>query len=273
MFGHSELKILCLGDIVGSIGRRAILQLVPELRKKYKPDLVIANVENLAHGMGITPKTWQEIKNVIDVGTGGNHILEKPEGESLLADAKTPIIRPLNFSGGAAGRGFIIVPTDKGDVLIINATGRVFFREAADYSNPFPAVADLIRQQTAEKKFAAIIVDFHGEATSEKVAMGLWLDGKASAVVGTHTHVPTADARILPGGTAVVTDLGMVGADYSIIGGDAAVILPGFVEERRTSFDIPERGPAVLNGVLLTIDPATGKALAIERVDRQTKIA
>lgn len=272
MLGNSHLKILCIGDIIGKIGRTAVLKKVPELKKKYKVDVVIANVENLAHGTGITEKTWREISHVVDVGTSGNHILRKVEAESLLADEKTSIVRPINFPIGSAGRGHLVYSTDKGDILVINAIGRIFFKEAEKYGNPFTAVQEIL-DQYKDKKFAAIVVDFHGEATSEKVAMGLFLDGKVSAVVGTHTHVPTADAKISTNGTATVTDLGMVGATDSIIGGDKALLLTGFVEGIKTSYDIPEHGQCDINAVIIEVDQTTGQALDIKRVDSHTEIA
>ncbi len=268
----NHLKILAIGDVIGKIGRQAILKKLPELKKKYKVDVVIANVENLAHGTGITEKTWREISGLVDVGTSGNHILRKVEAESLLADEKNPIVRPVNFPAGSAGRGYLIYPTDKGEVLIINAIGRIFFKEAEKYNNPFTAVQEILDQHQ-DKKFAAIIVDFHGEATSEKVAMGLFLDGKVTAVVGTHTHVPTADAKISDKGTATVTDLGMVGATDSIIGGDRELLLVGFVDGVKTAYDIPEHGQCDINAVLIEVDPATGQAVSIERVDSHTEIA
>lgn len=262
------VKVLFFGDVVGKIGRQALKKIIPQLKKKLAPDFIIANVENLAHGIGITAKTLQEVREAgVDFFTGGNHIWKKEEANEILEKSQD-IIRPANYAQ-KSGRGWQIVKIKNYSFLIINLMGRTFIED--ELKNPF-LVADEILAENQEKKLGGTIVDFHAEATSDKVALGWHLDGRVSAVVGTHTHIPTADAKILPQGTAYVSDAGMVGATDSVLGVVKENILDKFVKETAKVHEIPEKGACTVNAVLITIDPATGKAETIKRVDKEIKI-
>lgn len=253
------MKILVVGDITGKPGRRILRETLPRLRRQYGAQLVIANGENAAGGMGITEETAEEIFAAgVDVITGGNHTWRNREAYGLL-DAHPRILRPANYPPGAPGRGAATVEADGTRVGILNLQGRVFMGELDD---PFRA-ADA---QVAELRTVAavIIVDFHAEATSEKIAMGWHLDGKVSAVAGTHTHVQTADERILPGGTAYITDVGMTGPRDGVIGMEREVILEHFRSGLPTRFTVAG-GAAQLNGIALEID-GDGRARSIERI-------
>jgi metallophosphoesterase (TIGR00282 family) len=245
-----------IGDVVGRPGRRAVRKFLPGLCHDYEIGLVIANGENSAGGIGITPDTARELFDCgIDVLTTGNHVWAKKEIISYL-DGELPIIRPLNFPPGAPGRGFLEV---KG-VLIVNLIGRVFI---GGFDCPFRAIDCLLSEIKTDTK--VIIVDFHAEATSEKVAMGRYLDGRVSAVLGTHTHVGTADASILPKGTAYVTDVGMVGPVDSVIGVDTESAIRSFLTGMPHRFFVGE-GAVSFDAVLVDVDEATGKSVNIQRI-------
>ena len=250
------MRILMIGDVVGRPGRKAVRQFLPGLCHDYKLNLVIANGENSAGGIGITPDTAKELFDCgINVITTGNHVWAKKEIIPYL-DGESPIIRPLNFPPGAPGRGFLEV---KG-VLIVNLIGRVFLGE---FDCPFRSIDCLLAEVKTKTK--VIIVDFHAEATSEKVAMGRYLAGRVSAVLGTHTHVGTADASILPEGTAYVTDVGMVGPADSVIGVDTASAIRSFLTGMPHRFFVGE-GPVTFDAVLVEVDEATGRAISIQRI-------
>lgn len=249
-----------IGDIVGSPGRRAVRELVPSLRAEHGLDLVIANGENSAGGFGITYSTAQDILDAgVDVITTGNHIWRKKEIIPYLQE-DLPILRPSNFPPGVPGRGYLTI----GDTSILNIMGRVFM-ESLDC--PFREADRVIEEIGSLSLGGIVLVDFHAEATSEKQAMGWYLDGRVSAVVGTHTHVPTADTRILPEGTAYVSDLGMVGPLNSVIGTDPNAVLEKFLKQTPRHFTVA-KGPTVFNSVLIDIDEHTRKACSIERIDR-----
>jgi metallophosphoesterase (TIGR00282 family) len=255
------LNVLLIGDIVGKLGRRTVAAVLPGLRKEFEVGLVIANGENTAGGRGLTPGKAEELYEAgIDVVTGGNHIWENREIYPVLNDPEAPVIRPMNYPEGVPGRG---VHKHNG-VAILNAMGRTFMGVTID--DPFRAL-DHALEGVADCRVR--ILDFHAEATSEKIAMAYYLDGRISAVVGTHTHVPTSDTRILPKGTAYVTDLGMCGALHSVLGMDTERVIERFLTQIPNRFDPVEKGPAVFNSVLITIDPDSGRALHIERVDRE----
>lgn len=267
------IKILFFGDVVGKIGRQGLKKVLPKLRKKYNPDLVIANGENLAHGLGVTKKILLEMKNVgVDFFTSGNHIWRKKGIDEIFQDpeVKDYIIRPANWSEGVSGEGAKILKVGKFSVLVINLMGRVFIEQ--DLDCPFRKL-DKILSEYKDKKINAILVDIHGEATSEKVALGWYSDGRVSAVLGTHTHVGTADAKILPLGTAYITDAGMVGAKDSVIGMRKEEPLAGFLTQLPQAFEPPEQGEVIIGGVYLEIDPKTKKAKKIERVDLETEVS
>lgn len=252
-------RILFIGDIFGRCGRLAVRRLLPELRAEFRPHLVIANGENLAGGRGLNQNTAEEMREAgVDLLTTGNHVWDQRDAFGTL-DQLPYVIRPLNYPDGAPGRGYV----ERDGVLLINAMGRVFMRPLDD---PFRAI-DLLLADLGRSAPPVRIVDFHAEATSEKVALAYHLEGRVSAVLGTHTHVPTADARILPGGTAACTDVGMVGGLRSVIGLTPEVAIAGFLSGLPTRFEVAG-GPAIFNSVFLEIDSASGRAISIERIDR-----
>ncbi len=253
------MRILVVGDVIGRPGRKAVRNLVPGLRHDMQLDLVIANGENAAGGKGLTPETADELLGSgVDVITSGNHIWAQKEVLPLLDD-DTPIIRPLNFAPGVPGRGYAW----RRNVLVVNLIGRTFMGDA---DCPFRAMNQLLDGLT--QKPEAIVVDFHAEATSEKQAMGRYLDGRVSAVVGTHTHVGTVDTRVLTKGTAFVTDVGMVGPSDSVIGDNVDEVLHRFLTHMPQRLSVG-KGPVVFNSVLVETEPDTGRATRISRVDRE----
>jgi len=212
--------VLVVGDIIGKPGRKAVSKLLPNLRQQYGLDLVIANAENVAGGIGLTPATAEELLDAgVDVLTSGNHIWAQKEIVPYL-DGEMPILRPLNYPPGVPGRGYIV----KGQTMVVNLIGRTFM---GNFDCPFRAMEQLLAE--LKPKPPVIIVDFHAEATSEKMALGRYLDGRVSAVLGTHTHVGTIDAQLLPQGTAYVTDIGMTGPLNSVIGDDTEAVLDRFL--------------------------------------------
>ena len=245
-----------IGDVVGRPGRRAVQQFLPGLRHDYDFGLVIANGENSAGGIGLTPDTVKELCDCgVDVITTGNHVWAKKDIIPHM-DGELPIIRPLNFPPGVPGRGFLEM---KG-VVVVNIMGRVFIGQ---YDCPFRAMDCFLSEIKTESK--VIIVDFHAEATSEKVAMGKYLDGRVSAILGTHTHVPTADSYIMPRGTAYVTDVGMVGPVDSVIGVDSQSAIRSFLTGMPHRFFVSE-GAAMFDAIMVEIDEATGRATTIKRI-------
>jgi len=254
------MLLLAIGDIIGKPGREAVKQLLGGVKNEFGVDLVVANGENIAHGRGLTNATAGEVLAAgVDVLTSGNHVWAHREFLASLDNDEMPVLRPLNYPPGVPGRGYLLC---QGRLVVVNLIGRTFLTEV---DCPFRAMDALLEKLDGPP---AVIVDFHAEATSEKVALGRYLDGRVSAVVGTHTHVATADARVLPGGTAYVTDLGMTGPINSIIGDDIDNVL------RRFLLGLPHRmavaeGRAMLNSVLIDIDESDGKARHIVRVDRE----
>jgi metallophosphoesterase (TIGR00282 family) len=250
------MLILAIGDIVGKPGRKALSQLLPDLRQQYGLDLVIANGENAAGGIGLTPDTAKEIFDAgVEVITSGNHIWAQKEIFPYL-EGQMPILRPLNYPPGVPGRGYIVI----GEAAVVNIMGRTFM---GDLDCPFRAMDRLLSE--LEEKI--IVVDFHAEATSEKMAMGRYLDGRVSAVLGTHTHVGTIDSQILAGGTAYVTDIGMTGPTDSVIGDDAEAVLQRFLTGIHHHLSVG-KGKPVLNAVMVDIDDS-GRARSIERIYRE----
>ena len=249
-----------IGDVVGRPGRNAVSTLLPDIRRELGLDLVVANGENAAGGFGLTLETADELLSAgVDVITSGNHIWDQKEIIPHL-DSDAPILRPHNYPASAPGRGCI----DLGGALVVNLIGRVF---VGTFDDPFRAMDRLLEDRPDRP--AVTIVDMHAEATSEKAALAWYLDGRVSAVVGTHTHVATADARLLPKGTAFVTDLGMVGAVNSIIGVEPAEVLNRFLSQTPHRLKVASDGPTIFNSVFIDIDDSTGKATAIKRVDRE----
>jgi metallophosphoesterase (TIGR00282 family) len=255
------LRVLVVGDIVGRPGRKAVKSLVPGLRGELGLDFVIANGENAAGGKGLTPATADELLlSGVDVLTSGNHIWAQKEIIPYLED-DSPLVRPLNYPPNVPGRGYLWWQ----GVLVVNLVGRTFMGHA---DCPFRAMDRLLAG--LDDRPSAIIVDFHAEATSEKNALGRYLDGRVSAVLGTHTHVGTADARILANGTAFITDIGMVGPTDSVIGDDAGEVIRRFLTQLPHRLSVG-KGPAIFNSVLLEIEESTAKATSIARVDREAE--
>lgn len=256
------MKILFIADLVGKPGRRVAKALLPGLRQETGADVVIANGENLAGGYGVTPATLEETFGWgVDVVTSGNHVWDRPEGVELLG-AEPRLLRPANYPSGNPGNGSYMVELGDARIAVINLQGRVFM---APIEDPFQIGRALIEKYSAETSL--IVVDFHAEATAEKLAFARFVDGTVSAVVGTHTHVPTADARILPGGTAYVTDLGMTGSHAGVIGFTAEKAIERVMLGRRTRFVLAD-GELRLQGAIIEIDPGSGRATSIERIDR-----
>jgi len=256
------VNVLIVGDIVGSAGRRVVKEMLPGLISRYMVDLCIANVENAAGGVGVTPEIAGELLlSGIQVLTSGNHIWDKKEIAEYIS-AESRLLRPANYPPGTPGSGSCLIELPgRRKVGILNLAGRVFMREL---DCPF-RVAD---QEVERLKHQTniIIVDFHAEATSEKIALGWHLDGRVSAVVGTHTHVQTADESILPQGTAYITDIGMTGPFNSVIGIKKESVLQRFITQLPVRFEAAKGDPR-FNGVFIQIDPASGKAQHIERLN------
>lgn len=248
-----------IGDVIGRPGRRAVEAILPGLRDEYAIDIVVANGENSAAGFGLTVDTAHELfDSGVDVITSGNHIWDQKEIVPYL-DQDVPILRPLNYPPNTPGRGWVSV----NGILVVSLIGRVF---VGNYDCPFRAMDKLIGQIGQNHKI--ILVDFHAEATSEKVAMGWYLDGRVSAVVGTHTHVGTVDTNLLQEGTAYVTDLGMVGPSHSVIGSTIQDVLERFLKQTPRRLTVAS-GSVKFGSVMVDIDETTGKATRIVRVDRE----
>jgi metallophosphoesterase (TIGR00282 family) len=255
------VRLLFVGDIFGKPGRRAVERFVPSLRDEHKIDFCIANGENAAAGKGLTPDLVKELTGYgIDVLTGGNHIWHQKDIIPFMGKDDR-VLRPINFPPKVPGKGSGIYSVDsKTKIAVISAMGRIFMREL---DNPFYVIEKEVLE--LKKKTPIIFVDFHAEATSEKVAMGWFLDGTVSAVIGTHTHIPTADERILPEGTAYMTDCGMTGPFDSVIGVKKEVILEMFLTQMPTKHEVAS-GDVRLCAVIIDIDEATGKSKHIERI-------
>jgi 2',3'-cyclic-nucleotide 2'-phosphodiesterase len=248
-----------IGDIIGKPGRQAVRALLPGLRREYDIDLVIANGENTAGGFGITLETAYELLDCgVDVLTSGNHIWDQKEIIPHM-DEGIPLIRPANYPD-APGRGYWV----QEGVMVMNLMGRVFM---PPLDCPFRTADAVLREARESEDFTVAVLDFHAEATSEKQGMGWYLDGRVSAVLGTHTHVGTVDARILPKGTAYLTDVGMTGPTNSVIGSSVDAVLDRFLTGMPQRLAVAS-GPVMLNSVLIDVDRNTGKASAIQRIDR-----
>ncbi|WP_209122310.1 TIGR00282 family metallophosphoesterase [Alkalihalobacillus sp. BA299] len=254
------MKILFVGDVVGSSGRAMVKEFLPKLKKKYRPQLSIVNGENAAGGKGITQKIY---KGFLDAGaqavTLGNHTWDNREIFEFIDDAGS-LVRPANYPEGTPGRGYTIIKINSIEVAVINVMGRTFL---PPNDCPFRKVDEILEQVQDRTPF--IFVDFHAEATSEKQAMGWYLDGRVSAVVGTHTHVQTADQRVLPKGTAYLTDVGMTGPYDGILGMERSAVLNKFLTNLPVRFEVAN-GREQLNAVVITIDDKNGRAQSIERV-------
>ncbi|MEA2711522.1 MAG: 2,3-cyclic-nucleotide 2-phosphodiesterase [Phycisphaerales bacterium] len=257
------LRVLCLGDIVGRPGRQVVQQKLPALVRERNVDLVIANAENIAGGSGITQNLFNKIRSYgVDVVTLGDHVYKKADIVPTL-QASERIVRPANLSQHAAGRPFTCVTSNSGvNVCVFSLLGRIYMNLPAD--DPFAAAERVLDQMPGNVRVS--VCDFHAEASSEKVAMGHWLDGRVSVIFGTHTHVPTADAKILPGGSAFISDLGMCGPYDSVLGRRKDRVLKYMTTNMPVPFDVAT-GDVRMCGLLAEIDPETGRALSVERIE------
>ncbi len=254
------MNILMVGDVFGESGRAAIAKHVPALRQQHAIDFCVVNIENAANGFGVTPLiARQALEQGADVLTSGNHIWDKKEIVEYITKENL-LLRPANFPAGTPGVGYVTVKAGAHKVAVLNLMGRVFMNPI---DCPFRKADEVVPE--LRKDTPVILVDMHAEATSESVAMGWHLDGRVSAVVGTHRHVQTADERVLPGGTAYITDLGMTGPTDGVIGVDRDMILQRFMNQMPVRFE-PARGPAALHGVVIVVDPDTGRASDIRRL-------
>lgn len=265
------LRILFIGDVVGAPGRAILQKHINRIREQHQIDITIVNGENSADGRGITPRIMESFKHIkVDVVTSGNHIWDKKDIVPYL-EAHQDLLRPANFPSSCPGVGVKIITVKGQTVAVINVQGRVFMKEHLDC--PFKTMDSILTYLRDKTK--TIVVDFHAETTAEKAALAYYLDGRISALVGTHTHVQTADERVLPSGTAFITDLGMCGALDSSLGMKLDSIIQHFITQMPTRFNVETSGPILLNGVWIEIDTATGKALKIERikiVDEQLQV-
>jgi len=264
------IRILFLGDIVGEPGRKAVINQLANIKRKYDIDFIIVNGENSAGGRGITPKIADSLLAAgAQVITTGDHVWDQRELMDYLPKQHL-VLRPINFPDSAPGKGSVIVETEKGKVAVLNAQGRTFMNPPL--ANPFTILTDEVQRLREEEGVKVIFLDFHAETTSETIAMGYHLDGKVSAVVGTHTHVQTADNRILPQGTAHMTDAGMCGPDFSVLGRSVESVVWRFNAELPTRFPVA-KGPVRLCGAIVDVDEATGHAVQIDRYNNLLEIA
>ena len=261
------LKLLFIGDVVGKGGRKAVHALLPELKKEYGCTFAIVNAENSAAGAGISASCLDEMQEA-DVFTSGDHVWDQKAFEEEIRRYKN-VLRPANFSERQPGNGWGRFRNPAGgDVAVISLLGKVFMKDSA--YNPFDTVEQILKQIPVTCK--CIVVDFHAEATSEKLAMANYLDGRVTAVLGTHTHVQTADARVLPGGTAAMTDVGMVGAEASVLGRAIPDVLKKFASGMPCRLPVVETGTIRLDGAVVTFDHTTGRASAIESFARRIEL-
>jgi metallophosphoesterase (TIGR00282 family) len=254
------LTVICVGDVFGEPGRRAVQMLLPKLKKQHEADLAVVNVENSASGFGVTPLIARTfLEQGVDVMTSGNHIWDKKEIIEYIGKENL-LLRPANYPPGTPGAGSIVIKAGPHKVAVLNLMGRVFLPQL---DCPFRKADEELERLRAETSI--IVVDMHAEATSESQAMGWHLDGRVSVVVGTHRHVQTADERLLPKGTAYITDLGLTGPTDSVIGVEPELALARFLSGMPNRFE-PAKGPAMLQGAVIRIDPETGRGLSIERL-------
>ncbi|GAB5046766.1 TIGR00282 family metallophosphoesterase [Thermodesulfovibrio sp. TK110] len=261
MQNNETLNVLFIGDIVGKSGRQIVKTILPRLVEEHQIEFVIANAENSAGGFGITEKVAQELFSYgIDLITTGNHVWDKKEAIPYIAK-ESRILRPLNYPPGVPGFGSAVIKTRKNNVIaVINVSGRVFMNLL---DCPFRSTEEEIKRIKEQTKF--IFIDFHAEATSEKIAFAYYFDGKVSAIIGTHTHVQTADERILPEGTAYITDVGMTGPEDSVIGFKKDEVIDKFLTQMPKKFDVPSTS-SIFSAVVVKVDKATATAKSIIRL-------
>ena len=273
------MKVIFFGDIMGKIGRSAVAQILPDWQKKYQPDLLIANVENLAHGKGVTKKTLQELTGLgIHMMTSGNHVWRKEDANILAKLPEFNLITPHNDPRTPAGQGYKLITINGVKIFVINLLGQegmilIDLPDAPEnnVSSPFTDIDKILELKEA-KDADIILVDFHTELTSEIRAMGWHLDSRVSAVLGTHTHIPTADSQVLPQGTGYISDIGMVGAYESVLGIAKDTIVDRFVNKSKIFFEAPDTGQAEINAVLMEIDIKSHKTIKIELLRQMVEI-
>ena len=257
------MKILFFGDVMGSIGRKALQKKLPALKKKYQADLAIINAENLAHGKGVSAKILKQMQEAgVDFFTSGNHVYSKGNSKEIFNSPELNIIAPANDPRTPQESGYKLIKFGKNNLIMLNLLGKTFIDEQ-NIKCPFKTLDQLLKET---KKYQAdyTILDFHAEATSEKVAMGHYADGRIDAVLGTHTHIQTNDARQLPGGTLYISDVGMVGAQESVIGVKKEIIIDKFLNDSKIVFDIPLKGKVTINAVLLELNKKSSKIKVIK---------
>ena len=261
------LNILFIGDIIGKIGRKAVAKILPKLKRELKINLVIANADNLAHGKGVSETALNDmIKAGVDWFTNGDHAFDREKQINNIYNDNLPILRPANYSvNNIPGRGYAVVAAGREKVLLINLIGRVFMR--FDYNCPFAKLEEILTDpELAKQKLSAIIVDIHAEASSEKIALSHFADGKVSAILGTHTHVMTADHKITGLGAGYITDVGMVGLADGVIGLDKENIIKTFLTQIKYPHYLPEQGRVIFNAVALAINPKTKRTISIKPI-------
>lgn len=262
------LRLLFLGDVIGEPGRKAVIEMVPRLKQEWEIDFIVVNGENVAAGRGITPKLSIDLLRCgVAAITTGDHIWDQKEIVAYI-DTEPRLLRPLNYPEGTPGQGSIVLETAKGKVGVVNVQGRTFMLPALE--NPFRRVAEEILKLREETPI--ILVDVHAETTSEKIALGRFLDGKVSTVAGTHTHVQTADEQIFPGGTAFICDVGMCGPTQSVLGREIQPIVQRFLTSMPVNFPVA-KGEVMLHGIVVDIDEFSGRALKIRRVAEAYRLA
>ena len=257
------MNILFIGDIIGRPGRRAVTRLLPGLIEEFEAHLVVVNAENAAGGFGMSRQIYDQLVGIgVDVLTTGNHVWDRKEFIAEIEHCER-LLRPANFFPGVPGKGWIVAETEEGPAAVVNMEGRVYMPPV---DCPFRGAEQVLAEIDPDVR--VIVMDFHAEATSEKEAMGYYLDGRVSAVIGTHTHVPTADPRILPGGTGYMSDVGMTGPRHSVIGVKIQPVLDRFLTGMPHRFETAA-GPVELNAVCVACDPKTGKALRVSAIHRE----
>lgn len=266
---NTSFTLLYFGDVVGRPGRIALQKMLPALKAQYSPDLVLANVENLAHGFGITPETIADLQNAgVDLFTSGNHIWDNSKGVEMLTKKPTHILRPENFKPEMPGLGWVVADVAGAKLLLINLMGEVFMDKGV--TSPFECFDAIQKQHGAD---TITIVDFHAEATGEKRALAWYADGRVSLIVGTHTHVQTSDEEILPSGTGYISDLGNCGATRSSIGMDKNLVIQKVAYKKELNLEPPSAPEGVMvNGIVVRINIATKKCESIERIDRRMSL-
>ena len=261
---EGSLRFLAFGDVIGRPGRKAMTLALPQLKEEYYPDGIIVNIENMAHGSGFSPETWKVAKGWgADVYTTGDHAWDNDASLPMLDDKSLPIVRPANYAKGVPGRGYHIFSIGVREIAVINLQGQVFFRNHP--RSPFHVLDELLELPDI-KRADVVLVDFHADATSEARGFGWHCDGRVAAVWGTHTHIPTADAQIMPGGTGYITDVGMVGNYNSIIGVDTAGPMRTFMLQLKTKYTYDAESPYEIGGVLIDVDPKTNRTTNIAHI-------